>query len=419
MGGEVVVGEVVGTAVVVVDEVVVVVVVVVVASTAVVLDAAVVLSSPLSQETRSRIGTNQRQGRVGDGSTVCDTTGVGRRPVVGLLVLALVAALATCSANPEPRTEAGWTPRPADTELSAGAVLLPAEAEVATPPDIVQPPAPPPTVPAVLSSTGIVTPVIGRDGDAWKVSTPCGREAVLTSATPLPTGPVVLDPGHGGYDPGAVGPNGLRESELNLAVSRHAAAALERAGFTTVMTRNDDHGMNLVNRARLAIGLEAKAFVSVHHNAASWAPSAIPGSEMYHQEKSAESKRLAGLIYEEIVAALRVYDVPWVTSGAGVTWRTKANGDDWYAMVNQPRGVTAALAELAFISNPAEADLLADPEVQRVEGEAVARGIIRFLTTSDAGSGYVEGGQMPPRPRTGTGPRGGGGGWDECDDPVL
>ncbi|HEV2758539.1 MAG TPA: N-acetylmuramoyl-L-alanine amidase [Acidimicrobiales bacterium] len=344
---------------------------------------------------------------------------MGRRPVVGLLVLALVAALVACSSNSPPPTASGRAPRAADTELSAGPFLLPAEADVAAPLDTAPPPAPPPTVPAVLSSTGVVVPVIGREGDGWKVSTPCGREAVLTSATPLASGPVVLDPGHGGYDPGAVGPNGLRESELNLSVSRHAAAALERAGFATVMTRNDDHGMNLVNRARLAVGLQAKAFVSVHHNAASWAPSAIPGSEMYHQEKSAESKRLAGLIYEEIVAALGAYDVPWVTSGAGVTWRTKANGDDWYAMVNQPRGVTAALAELAFISNPAEADLLAVPEVQRMEGEAVARGIIRFLTTSDAGSGYVEGGQMPPRPRTGTGPRGGGGGWDECDDPVL
>ena len=406
---------------VVVTTVVVVVEVVLGASVVVVGFAAVVLSTPRSQAANSRIGTNHRWGRVGDGSTVCDTTGVGRRPVVGLLVLALVAALATCSSQSAPRTAAGPAPLRAGTELSAGAgaLLVPAEPDVAAPADTVGPETPPPTVPAVLSSTGIVAPVIAREGDAWKVSTPCGREAVLTSATPLPTGPVVLDPGHGGYDPGAVGPNGLRESELNLAVSRHAAAALERAGFTTVMTRNDDHGMNLVNRARLAVGLQAKAFVSVHHNAASCAPIAIPGSEMYHQEKSADSKRLAGLIYEEIVAALSAYNVPWVTSGAGVTWRTKANGDDWYAMVNQPRGVTAALAELAFISNPAEADLLADPEVQRVEGEAVARGIIRFLTTSDAGSGYVEGGRMPPRPRTGAGPRGGGGGWDECDDPVL
>ncbi|MDQ3642758.1 MAG: N-acetylmuramoyl-L-alanine amidase, partial [Actinomycetota bacterium] len=269
MGGEVVVGEVVVTYVVVDD--VVVADDVVVTSAVVVVDAAVVLSTPRSHAARSSTGTSQRRRRVGDGSTVCDTTGVGRRPVVGLLVLALVAALATCSSNPEPRTASGWPPRLADTELSAGAVLLPAELDVATPPDTVASPAPPPTVPAVLSSTGIVTPVIGREGDAWKVSTPCGREAVLTSATPLATGPVVLDPGHGGYDPGAVGPNGLRESELNLAVSRHAAAALERAGFTTVMTRNDDHGMNLVNRARLAVGLQAKAFVSVHHNAASWA----------------------------------------------------------------------------------------------------------------------------------------------------
>ena len=138
---------------------------------------------------------------------------------------------------------------------------------------------------------------------------------------------------------------------------------------------------------------------------------------MYHQVGSDESRRLAGLIYEEIVEALSAYPVPWVTSGAGVTWRTRANGDDWYAMVRQPKGVAAALAELAFISNPAEAELLADPEVQKVEGDAVARGIIRFLTTSDPGTGYVEGGPMPPRLRTG--PRGGGGGEDPCDDPVL
>ena len=340
---------------------------------------------------------------------------MGRRAAAGLWVLAL--ALAACSEpagrSPVDRTEAA---------LTTGATLPPAPVQEATAPDPVPPaPAPNDGPTAVLSAGGIVVPVLAREGDVWKVSTPCGREAVVTSATHLPSRPVVLDPGHGGYDPGAVGPNGLYESELNLSVSRHAAAALERAGFPTVMTRNGDHGMNLVNRAQIALRTQARAFVSVHHNAASWDPSPIPGSEMYHQVASADSRRLAGLIYEEIVAALRVYDVPWVTSGAGVTWKTRAsNGDDWYAMVRQPKGIAAALAELAFISNPAEADLLADPDVQRVEGEAVARGIIRFLTTADEGSGYVEGGHVQPRPRTG-GPRtgGGGGGWDDCDDPAL
>ena len=334
-----------------------------------------------------------------------------REGAVGLITVSLLSVLAACSPS-------GPVPPVADRAQQVVPVT------VAAAPDELSDEVPAPVLPAVqadapavLSAGGIVVPVLAREGDGWKVSTPCGREAVLTSATPVGGGPVVLDPGHGGYDPGAVGPNGLTESELNLAVSRHAAAALEQAGFPTVLTRNGEYGMNLTNRARLAVGLQARAFVSVHHNAASWAPSAIPGSEMYHQVASAESKRLAGLIYEEIVTALSVYDVPWVTSGAGVTWRTKANGDDWYAMVNQPRGVAAALAELAFLSNPAEAELLADPDVQRVEGEAVARGIIRFLTTSDPGTGYVDGGRMPPRQRTGL--RGGGAGEDPCDDPVL
>ena len=338
-----------------------------------------------------------------------------RRLNVLILLLALLAALAACSAPAVDR------PAPSEAALVPAALAppvppAPAETEETAPAMVPEAPTKPEAA-AVLSSGGVVVPVVGREGDGWKVSTPCGRDAVLTTGTALPlNGPVVIDPGHGGYDPGAVGPNGLAESTLNLAVSRHAAAALEAAGFPTVLTRNGDHGMNLTNRARLAVGLQARAFVSVHHNAAAWAPSAIPGSEAYHQVGSPESKRLAGLIYEEIVAALSAYSVPWVTSGVGVTWRTRSNGEDWYAMVRQPKGVAAALAELAFLSNPAEADLLADPEVQRVEGEAVARGIVRFLTTGDPGSGYVEGGQMPPRPRNG--PRGGGGD-DECDDPVL
>jgi N-acetylmuramoyl-L-alanine amidase len=341
---------------------------------------------------------------------------VGRRRLAAALTiaaaLALVSSTAPANVGDDPTPSA---PTPAPGVAAAAATGTQAEdAQVAAGPIATLPPEQ--EVGAVLSPGGVLVPLLGRDGGQWRVSTPCGREAVLASATPVPRGPIVLDPGHGGYDPGATGPNGLAESELNLAVAKHAAAALEAAGQPTVLTRSGEHGMNLTNRARLALNLQAKVFVSVHHNAAAWAPSGIPGSEMYHQVDSADSKRLAGLLYEEIVAALSVYSVPWVTSGVGVSWRTRSNGEDWYAMVRQPKGVVAALAELAFISNPPEAALLTDPEVQRVEGEAVARGILRFLTTADPGSGYVDGGPMPPRPRTG--PRGGGGD-DVCDDPAL
>ncbi|MFP5319294.1 MAG: N-acetylmuramoyl-L-alanine amidase [Acidimicrobiia bacterium] len=270
----------------------------------------------------------------------------------------------------------------------------------------------------VVSAAGVVVPVLGREGSGWRVSTPCGRDAVLPagSATPLRHATVVLDPGHGGYDPGAMGHNGLSEAALNLAVARHAKAVLEHSGVSVVLTRSGDHGMNLANRARLALSLEARAFVSIHHNAAATLRSDVPGSEMFHQVDSEDSKRLAGLVYEEIVAALTPYALRWVNTGMGVTWRTRANGEDYYAMVRQPKGIPATLAELAYIDNPAEADLLARPDVQQAEGEAVARGILRFLTTGEPGSGFTEGGPMPPRPRTG---RGGGGGDNPCDDPAL
>jgi N-acetylmuramoyl-L-alanine amidase len=353
--------------------------------------------------------TSQRRREVGDRSTTCDNTSMRRRFVACLLALAAFTPGSACSSR------SGVGAKPTAAAFTPGAVLPPGAPSAAA--DREAAPAPPvvPDAMVVRSPRGIVVPVLGREGSEWKISTPCGREAVIASATPVPTGAVVLDPGHGGYDPGAVGPNGLAESVLNLAVSKHAAAALDAAGFPTVLTHADDYGMNLTNRALVAVDLHAKAFVSIHHNGGAWAPSAIPGSEAYHQVDSPQSKRLSGLVYEEVVAALSRYHVKWVTSGVGVTWRTRANGEDWYAMVRQPKGVAAALEELAFITNPAEATLLAEPDVQRVEGEAVARGIIRFLTTADPGSGYVDGGPMPPRPRTG--PRGSGD--DACDDPPL
>ena len=72
----------------------------------------------------------------------------------------------------------------------------------------------------------------------------------------------------------------------------------------------------------------------------------------------------------------------------------------------------AALAELAYISDPAEAQLLARPDVQKTEGQAVARGIIRYLSTDDPGSGFTT-----PYPRTE--PAGGGGGPQGCVNPPI
>jgi N-acetylmuramoyl-L-alanine amidase len=161
------------------------------------------------------------------------------------------------------------------------------------------------------------------------------------------------------------------------------------------------------------MALRPKAFVSVHHNAEPDGPRPGPGSETYYQVASPESKRLAGIVYEEVVKALSAYPLTWVAdSDAGAKYRRNASGDDYYGILRRTQGVPSVLAELAFVSNPPEADLVARPDVQKIEGEAVARGILRFLDTADPGSGYVE-----PYPRDS--PAGGGGGSSGCVDPPL
>lgn len=265
----------------------------------------------------------------------------------------------------------------------------------------------------VRTPAGVLTPVLGERNGQWLVSTPCGREGLVPIAQPVSDVTVILDPGHGGFEPGAVGPNGLTEKDLNLAVARHAADALRLAGVSVLLTRTADHGMTLANRARLAVDLNAAAIVSVHHNAGAVTPSQEPGSEAYHQVGSAESKRLAGLIWEEAVAALDPHGDHWVTyPGTSVSWRTNSSDEDWYGMLRLPRPVPAVLAELAYLSHEPEAELLADPAVQEAEGQALARGILRFLTTDDQGSGFTEGGPMGSRGPSGADP-------DRCDDPEL
>lgn len=297
-----------------------------------------------------------------------------------------------------------------------GAVLDRAPATVVPAPTTTTTTMPDPaTARAVTTAAGIVVPVISRSGDGWTVRTPCNATATVGQSRGRSAGSpvVVLDPGHGGAEPGAVSPAGLAEKGINLAVARHAADALEAAGVHTLLTRTGDYEVALATRSEIARSVDPKAFVSIHHNAEPDGPRDGPGAETYYQIGSADSKRLAGLVYEEVVKAMSQYRVAWVADrDAGAKYRPGSNGD-YYAMLRQPGKVVSVLAELAFISNPAEAELIARPDVQKVEGEAVARGIVRYLTTAEVGSGFTE---PYPRPSPPAGPGGPG---RRCLDPEL
>ncbi len=174
---------------------------------------------------------------------------------------------------------------------------------------------------------------------------------------------ICVDPGHGGYDPGAVGPSGLKEKDITLAVSFLVAEKLKAAGQNVVLTRIGDivtwtPDGDLPKRCQVANNFNADVFVSIHCNSAT--NPAATGTETYHHAASTNGKRLAGAVQGELVAALGLPDRGVKTANFYVLAHT-----------NMP----AVLVELAFICNPKEEALLATPSIQEKMAQAIARGV--------------------------------------------
>ena len=174
---------------------------------------------------------------------------------------------------------------------------------------------------------------------------------------------ICIDPGHGGYDPGAVGPSGLKEKDITLAVSLLLAEKLRAAGQDVTLTRTGDiaswtSNTDLLKRCSLANQGGADVFISVHCNSA--ANPAATGTETYHHASSADGKRLARAVQGELVSALGLPDRGVKTAGFYVLRHTS---------------MPAILVELAFICNPKEEALLAAPGFQAKAAQAIAKGI--------------------------------------------
>ncbi len=281
------------------------------------------------------------------------------------------------------------------------------------------PPGPfPPIVPgfevnAVRTPAGFVLPVLGGSAGAWEVRTPCGASAVVRGV-PVPGAHVVLDPGHGGSEPGAVGPSGLTERDLNLDVARRVEALLEAEGAVVALTRDRDVRVTLATRAEIARSLDPIVFLSIHHNAAPLGRGAAPAPELYHQLDDPTSRRLAGLLWEELTSAFAPFGSDWAFGddpGARAR-RSLRTGEDFYGVLRNALDLPAVLIEAAYLSNPAEEALLATEAFRDAEARAIADAVLRLLTTDDPGSGF--------RPtKEAAAPAGGGGGSAGCVDPDL
>ncbi len=187
---------------------------------------------------------------------------------------------------------------------------------------------------------------------------PVGGEIEAGSSSLL----ICIDPGHGGKDPGAVGPTGLTEKEVNLDIALRLRDKLTGAGYRVVMTRTTDVYRSLDERAQFANSSRANIFVSVHNNAFS-----LPtpnGTETYYSTYSpAQSKNLATDVHNAVLSQIN-------TTNRGVK---TAN---FYVLKNTY--MVSCLLEGVFISNPTEEAKLKDAGFRDKIATGIFNGIKKF-----------------------------------------
>lgn len=323
------------------------------------------------------------------------------------------AGSAQRDAEPADRADETGAPDPGTTASSSPEQGQPSTSTTEAPssvPEETRPP--PPGLGAVLSPKGVLVQVTAEVDDGYLVESPCGSPVVIPWGQPVGPVQVVIDPGHGGDEQGAVAESGLTEAELNLRLSRRTAAELARRSITVVLTRNADYRIPIRRRAALADAIDPSIFISIHHNTPASAPSTTPGTEVFVQSTSDASRRLGGLLYESVIAGLSTFDVEWTArTDAGVLTVLDDSGEDAYGIARYPT-TPSALVEMAYLGNPREAALLDSDDYLDAAAESLADGIERYLTSEDPGSGFIDAART-------FNPSGETGGTDGCVDPEL
>lgn len=182
-----------------------------------------------------------------------------------------------------------------------------------------------------------------------------------------PTEPVVcIDPGHGGADVGAVGPNNRYEKDDNLALALAVREQLESRGIQVLMTREDDSKLSLQDRCYIANKAEALLFVSIHRNSA--------------ESKSANGMEIwtanSGIGYDMASYIFEGLKVVGMQSDRGIQEGTSDSRlSDYY--VNKHTTMPSCLLEMGFITNE-EDNRLFDTNLEQY-ARAIADGIEKMM----------------------------------------
>lgn len=232
---------------------------------------------------------------------------------------------------------------------------------------------------------------------------------------------IIVDPGHGGADPGATGIAGLREKDVNLEIGRLVARRLEARGFEVVLTRDGDQTRSLEERTAIAESAGGDVFVSIHANAS--ARALVRGIETYTLDRNHErhsldvaarengipaakldplqralaslqvdevgqhSEKLAGLVHSNVIRGARSRDRSLPDLGV-------KKGPFYVLFMSS---MSSLLVETGFVTNPHDAALLRNKAYQAELAERIAEGIDRYRQQVELG--LAANGGPPPGSR--------------------
>jgi N-acetylmuramoyl-L-alanine amidase len=231
-----------------------------------------------------------------------------------------------------------------------------------------------------------------------------GGDRSLIRALGLKIGKIVIDCGHGGHDTGTVGPDGLKEKDLVLEVGRRLGKLLEtRLGAEVIYTRKDDTFIPLETRTAIANQARADLFVSIHANSSH--DPAARGVETYYLNFTSSPEALEVAARENAVSEQSIYELQDLVKKIALkekieesrefAWDVQQSLHSGLAAKSpaiRDRGVKKApfivliganmpsiLAEISFVSNPADERHLATSEYRERIAESLYRGIAKYV----------------------------------------
>ncbi|MGD2180715.1 N-acetylmuramoyl-L-alanine amidase [Lusitaniella coriacea] len=218
--------------------------------------------------------------------------------------------------------------------------------------------APPATPPTISGSNAIPVPPPSRNSPVLPRTSPPS-----TNLPRIPNGRVlvVVDPGHGGKDPGAIGIGGLQEKDVNIDISLRLARILEQQGVKVILTRSNDTFISLQGRTVMANRARADLFVSIHANAVGGRRPDVNGFETYYYSSGGE---LARTIHRSVLQSINIRD-------------RRVRTARFYVLRNS--SMPAVLVETGFVTGREDSANLRNPQHRQQMAEAIARGILQYI----------------------------------------